>query len=60
MGLDPEAAYVVFNRFKNILLTTLDSSIIGMDQQTMGVTFTQEKTSKGALVKDLFTYMSEK
>ena len=32
LGLDPEAAFVVFNRFKNIILASLDTSIIGIDQ----------------------------
>lgn len=60
IGLDPEAGFIVFDKFKKILLVDLDTSIIGVDQAKLAPLFLAEDTPKGRLVKDLYTYMSEK
>ena len=60
IGLDPEAGYIVFEKFNNIILTTLDTSVIGLDQKAIESLFHHDTTAKGALVADLFAYMGEK
>ena len=60
IGLDPQAAYIVFNRFRNIILASLDTTIIGLDQESLRPLFLNECWPKGALIKDLYTYMSQK
>lgn len=33
IGLDPEAGYVVFEKFKNIILCSLDTTVFGVSDK---------------------------
>lgn len=57
VGLDPEAGYVVFERFKNILLVDLDTSIIGIDQTKLRVLFEKDSSPSAELIHNVYKFM---
>ena len=60
IGLDPEAAYVIFQKFKNILVCSLDTTIFDIPSQEPECLFLSDKTAKADFVRKVHVYQYKK
>lgn len=60
VGLDPEAAFVVFEKFKNILVCSLDTTVFDIPTEEAERVFLSDKTPKADFVRKVYAYQYNK
>ena len=54
MALDAEAAYIVMNSFKNIVVVSFDTTIFGINPKKTQYLFEDQTTPKAKLINDVY------
>ena len=60
MALDAEAAYIVMNSYKNIVVVSFDTTILGIDPEKTMFLFEDTSTPKSKLINDIYEIIKTK
>lgn len=60
IGLDPEAAHVLFHKFKNIVVSSLDTTVFNIDDSKTEKLFLSNHNAKADFVRKLHEYQYNK
>lgn len=57
VGLDPEAAYAIFEKFSNIIVSSLDTTCFSIDAELTKEVFLSNKTPKAEFIRRVHVHI---